>query len=146
MTNLNSIKKVAGLLSQHQINFVVGGSGLAYLLGIQKDINDWDLMTEASVESVKRCLTDIDFKCWGPRAPFCSKYVISFQVDGQLVEIIGGFAFELNGQLYEFPAVGNLTRQGLRLANVESWIKIYDLLGQKNKAKALRIWKMQQQD
>lgn len=144
MANINALKKITDRLSAAQIDFVIGGSGLAYLLGLKVEANDWDIMTDASKLSVETCLADFKLTQKDHRPPFCSKFLLSLQSEGHEIEIIGGFALKLNGTLHQFPARGTLVRQGLPLADVDMWIKIYELLGNNDKAEVLRNWKKQE--
>ncbi|WP_120497980.1 hypothetical protein [Kiloniella sp. EL199] len=132
--------KVISRLEKNNISFSIGGSGLLYFLGLQDDVGDWDLLTDASLDAVRKAILGLEFQVLGPKAPFNSSYLIQIALSGFKVEIIGGFAIEKDGERYEIPSKAHLYRDGLPLSKVEYWVKAYQLLGKTDKAGALKKW------
>jgi hypothetical protein len=135
-----TLKIVVQSLKQSQIPFVIGGSGLLFLLGLRKNIGDWDIMTDAPLEDLQKCLSSYDPEELGPKSPFISRYLLRFVVNGIKFDIIGGFAIETANSILKIPAIQGGTIEGLPLADAKLWVQVYDALGEKKKSEILKNW------
>lgn len=101
----DALRTIARQLDEAGIPFVVGGSGLLFLLGLQGDVGDWDILTDAPLAAVEDCLRGRPYRRLGPKPPFVSRYLLQMEIEGTKVEVIGGFALLHEGRRVEVPAV-----------------------------------------
>jgi hypothetical protein len=138
MQSRESLETVVSRLRSSGIDFVIGGSGMMNLLGAQDRFDDWDVMTDASPDKVRAALQGLTYTEPGPKAPFDSDAFFEVTVGEEKVDVICGFSLVVDGERVRFPAVVASVRQGLPLPDPRVWTRIYEALGQDEKALRLR--------
>ena len=138
MQSRESLEAVVSRLRSNSIDFVIGGSGMMNLLGAQDRFDDWDVMTDASPDKVRAALAGLTFTEPGPKAPFDSDAFFEVTVGDEKVDVICGFSLMVDGERVCFPATVASVRQGLPLADPRIWSRIYEALGQDEKALRMR--------
>lgn len=133
-----SLETVVSRLRSNGIDFVIGGSGMMNLIGASEKFDDWDVMTDASPEKVREALQGLTFTEPGPKAPFDSDAFFEVQIGDEKVDVICGFTLIVDGERVRFPALVASVRQGLPLADPRQWSKIYEALGQDDKAQRIK--------
>lgn len=138
MTSRESLEAVVSRLRSNGIDFVIGGSGMMNLLGAQDRFDDWDVMTDAAPEKVRAALAGLTFSEPAPQAPFDSDAFFEVTIGEEKVDVICGFSLVVEGEKVRFPALVASVRQGLPLADPRTWTRIYEALGQDEKALRMR--------
>ncbi|MES2962245.1 MAG: hypothetical protein V4760_00035 [Bdellovibrionota bacterium] len=138
MQSRESLEAVLARLRSNGIDFVIGGSGMMNLLGACDDFDDWDVMTDASPERVRAALAGLEFSEPAPQVPFDSDAFFQVTVGTEKVDVICGFSLVVDGEKVRFPALVASVRQGLPLADPRIWSRIYEALGQDEKALRMR--------
>ncbi|GGO03692.1 hypothetical protein [Saccharibacillus kuerlensis] len=135
---LETLNRVTRLLSQAGVDYVVGGSGMLFGLGLTDKVRDWDLMTEASENEIRMALdslTLVDES--GPSELYGSGCKLGIEETEPEVEIIVGFAIRTESGICRLPALPGGIRRGLRIASPEVWLAAYTLMGRSEKAALL---------
>ncbi|MDQ0191345.1 hypothetical protein J2S03_003216 [Alicyclobacillus cycloheptanicus] len=132
----SSLERITAQLSTCGIDVVLGGSGLLYALGLATVVNDWDLTTDAPLESVAACLKGFHVvrKCRAS-AVFCSNYILTLPDEG--VEIIGGYAIRCGDNVCKLPSISGGTWRSIPIASAEVWAAAYHLMGRLEKSELL---------
>jgi len=122
--HLAALDAVAGRLSEHDVPFLLGGSGLLFALGIDVPVRDSDLMLrvedrERFEAAAGRWLVGVTTE----RGPILtSAWKATLDVDGVEVEGLGGLGFA-DGRRLPFRAGG--CWRGIPLAAPEIWWAAY---------------------
>jgi hypothetical protein len=108
--------------------FVLGGSAMLEAHGIPVAVGDLDLV----VDSEASALDAAPWQSAGPvvrRKPFCSEWILRFDVEGVGVDFIGGLAIEVGDRIVQFPvrSIGTLRVDGrdVPLADPADWYHLY---------------------
>ncbi|GGH60369.1 hypothetical protein [Paenibacillus silvae] len=125
-------------LKENDIPFTLGGSGMLYSLNLAESVNDWDLMVDCPKSTF---IEAIDAYEWVEKEsgdlPFASEYRIG--IDSLDVDVIGGFAFHVEGKILKLPLshVPDRTWQGMNISSPELWYVAYHIMGRLEKAELI---------
>ncbi|WP_413380961.1 hypothetical protein [Alkalihalobacillus sp. 1P02AB] len=133
------LQQVVEVLDENKIDYSLGGSGLLYALGLSEQVNDWDLMVEASEHELVKILE----KKWiTPQkkkgdSSFGSDYVLQLNIENVTFEFIGHFSIYYEQQLIQIPNEVSFVWNGVKVANPVAWYVAYELMARKDKADSL---------
>lgn len=136
---LKVLRRVTKVLEQKDIRYTLGGSGLLYALNLVSIVNDFDLTTDANKEEVIRALEPFDVreKRLGGY-PFASTYLLELSVDGEEIEVIGGFSLYSEEGICFIPSIVSRRWNELNLSTPEAWYVAYTLMDRPKKAELLK--------
>jgi hypothetical protein len=110
-------------------DFVLGGSAMLEAHGISVEVGDLDLVMEPDARLV---LDPAPWPSAGPVAPldpFCSDWILRFQIGGVQVDCIGGLRIRAGERVIGFPVhpVGSMVVEGreIPLADPADWYHLY---------------------
>lgn len=138
MQSRESLETVVSRLRSNGIDFVIGGSGMMNLLGARDQFDNWDVMTDAAPDKVRTALAGLTFSEPVPQPPFDSDAFFEVTVGTEKVDVICGFSLVVGSEKVRFPALVASVRQGLPLPDPRMWVRIYEALGQDEKALRFR--------
>jgi hypothetical protein len=127
----SALRAVAARLRAHDIDFLLGGSGLLWALGLTDEVRDVDLMAAASDEDAlleatspwRRTHTRSGTELWA------SVWFSELEVAGVPVDVIGGMAFRHPGGVAALPlrAGGSVEVDGVEVpyADPALWWAVY---------------------
>lgn len=136
--SLMSVQNITARLEAGGIEYASGGSGLLYSLGLAEAVRDWDLMTDAPLQSVAEALQGIAWTTvQSGDYPFASSYRLSIHDDALPLDVFGGFAIHSSAGLCRFPARSSFVWESIRMGSPELWAVAYALMERKEKARLL---------
>ena len=121
-------------LESSGIVVALGGSGLLAALGLADIVRDWDLTTDAALETVREALAGERTAHHGSDELHADQKLV---LDDEAIEIIIGFAFHVEGGVVRIPTVVTGRWQGIPLGSPEGWAVAYELLGRPRKSETL---------
>ncbi|NGZ74430.1 hypothetical protein [Saccharibacillus alkalitolerans] len=138
---LTTLRGVTDRLERSGVDYVVGGSGMLFGLGLTDRVRDWDIMTEAPESEIRRALGDLELsEESGPSELYGSGCKLTVQGTEPEVEVIIGFAVRARAGICRLPALSGGLRNGLRIASPEVWLAAYTLMGRTEKADLLESY------
>lgn len=124
---LRALAVVAARISAYP--FALGGSAMLEAHGIPVEVGDLDFVMDPAALAV---LDPAPWPSAGPvvrREPFCSEWILRFEVEGVRVDCIGALRIEVGGRVVEFPlrSVGSLRidEREVPLADPADWYHLY---------------------
>jgi hypothetical protein len=133
--SLESVKRITGLLDAAGLGYASGGSGLLYSLGLTQAVRDWDLTTDAPLESVTHALQGVAWiSLTSGDYPFASSYRLSIEDPRLPIDIIGRYAIHSEHGLCRLPALAAFQWNGLSMGSPEIWTAAYTLMKRDQKA------------
>ena len=133
----DDLRAVSAALTRAGIEHALGGSGLMHLLGIDVDVHDWDITTDAPEARVRAVVEGFAHRRLGPAGPFRSRFAYKLSVGGSSVDVIGGFAVHDGHGVVECRTIVTGYSGAIPLGSASEWEKIYRALGEAAKADAL---------
>ena len=108
-----------------------------YALGLDVDVHDWDVTTDAEERRVYEAV-----RLYGPKPlravrPYVSRYAYRLGVGSSAVDLLGGFAVEAHGERVALETRITGYFQGVPLGSAAEWAKLYRALGETEKAASL---------
>jgi hypothetical protein len=143
------LRVVLAALDEAGIVAAVGGSGLLAALGLVDQVRDWDVTTDASPEAVAAALSMRRIRHSSEPAgdgPYATCARLCVNGGDHAIDIIVGFAVELDGTVVRFPTRITDYWRGLPLADPWVWAEAYCLIGRESRAEALDAWLRAQAD
>ncbi|OWA37292.1 hypothetical protein B9G55_04305 [Saccharibacillus sp. O16] len=138
---LKTLHSISKRLEQAGVDYVVGGSGTLFGLGLVESVRDWDLMTDASEAEIRQALHGLALTAeQGVSELYGSKHKLKIEGLEPEVEVIIGFAIRSAQGLCQLPAYTGGVRRGLRIASPEVWFAAYALMGRTEKAAQLEAY------
>ncbi len=138
---LNTLRMISTRLEQAGVDYVIGGSGMLFGLGLTESVRDWDLMTDAEESEVWAALIDLDVTAdSGASEQFGSGRKLTVAGVEPEVEVIIGFAIRSGKEICRLPAWDGGTHRGLRIASPEVWFAAYALMERTEKAALLEAY------
>jgi hypothetical protein len=132
------LKKLVAACDAADIPVQLGGSGLLFALGLVEQVRDLDLVfpSEArpALAEVLLALTGTtpEFDA-DQEQGFMSDWRCQHEMDGQALDMSGGVALEVNGEVVRLPfqpgSVWDLDGTPIPLAPLERWVVIYRVNG-----------------
>jgi hypothetical protein len=103
-------------------------------MGIEVESGDWDLTTDAPLESVRQILGRTVHEVMGSSGVHADHKI---QVRGGEIEIIVGFAIRASSGTVRLPTLVTGRWKGIPIGSPEVWAVAYRLLGRLEKSEAL---------
>ncbi|WP_226003149.1 hypothetical protein [Paenibacillus sp. BJ-4] len=136
--NVKNLYVVTEKFEQFGISYALGGSGLLYSLGLTTSVSDWDVMTEATKDSVMNALQNYEVEeTISGDYPYGTEYKLLVHNKNPKVEIIGRLAIHTNKGLCRMPSISVSEWNGIQVASPEVWYVAYALMNRKEKADLL---------
>ena len=128
-------------LEENNIAYTLGGSAMLYFLNLVESINDWDIMVDCPKSKFIKTIAGYDWieKESGDK-PFASEY--RMEIESLHVDVIGGFAFDVDGRRLELPIshIPNVQWHGMNVSSPEIWYVAYQMMGRKEKADLILLY------
>ena len=137
------LAKVAPLLDicdslrKNEVRFALGGSGLLMCLGLEANVRDWDITTDAPLTALLPILKSVSHEIIKPNGNYATDYMAKINHDGALFDLIGNFALRTEAGVCQFPTIVCGSWMGIPLGSPEVWFLAYRLLGRTQKADVL---------
>ncbi|SCY79604.1 hypothetical protein SAMN05720606_109176 [Paenibacillus polysaccharolyticus] len=135
MIDPQEILPVVKRLEANHIAYSLGGSAMLCFLGLVDSVNDWDLMVDCPKFKFIEVIAGYEWieKESGDK-PFASEY--RMEVESLNVDVIGGFAFDVDGRRLELPIspIRNVKWHGMHVSSPEVWYVAYQMMGRHEKA------------
>lgn len=135
MMNPQEILPLIKQLEANNIAYSLGGSAMLSFLDLVQSVNDWDLMVDCPKSKFIEAITGYEWveKESGDK-PFASEYRI--QIGLLNVDVIGGFAFDVDGERLELPIspIPNVKWHGMHVSSPEVWYVAYYMMERNQKA------------
>jgi len=103
----------------------VGGSALLVSLGLAREARDWDLTTDAPIETLDGLFDGVPHERFGTSGVHADHKLV---FAGGAVELIARFAFRADGGVVRIPTVVASRWNGLPMGSPEAWAVAYALL------------------
>ncbi|CAI6036166.1 hypothetical protein PAECIP112173_00827 [Paenibacillus sp. JJ-100] len=134
-------------LEENNIAYSLGRSAMLYFFNLVGSINDWDLMVDCPKSKFIEAIAGYDWidKESGDK-PFASEY--RMEIESLHVDVIGGFAFEVDGKRLELPIshIPNVQWHGMNVSSPEIWYVAYQMMGRKEKADLILLYLQKQSE
>lgn len=117
------------MLSDAGVMHALGGSGLMNLLGIDVQVNDWDITTEADEERVSGLLSEYQSIYVKRTHPYTSKYLYRSKIGLSEIDLIGDFSVATETGIVHCKTHVRGIYQGVPLGCLNEWYAIYKALG-----------------
>lgn len=137
MRNFYALKSLSNLLSAHDIHHALGGSGLLAHLGMDIEINDWDLTTTASIDDVNLALASYQKDKKAPIGLFCSDYLLNVRLESIDVDVIGRFALRSGNDVISIDTIIVDYWDTVPVCCPRQWLNAYQILGDHRKVEFL---------
>lgn len=131
---LAPLRAVLDRLERAGIEAALGGSALLMALGLARGARDWDLTTEAAVETLDALFADVPHERHGASGVHAD-HKLTF--DGGAVELIARFAFRHEAGVCRIPTIVTARWHGMPVGSPEAWAAAYALMGRHAKAELL---------
>lgn len=135
-----AVRQVSRVLTRAGVAHALGGGALRWALGLATTVRDWDLTTDADEARVRAALEGFDVAALAPTEPYRSAFALRVRLDGEVVEVVGGFAIEATGRVEAVPTRVWGDLDGVPLADPRAWARAYRLLGRAASAAALEAF------
>ena len=116
------------------IEAALGGSALLVSLGLADAARDWDVTTDAAIETLDTLFAGIPHGRAGSSGVHADHKLM---FDGGSVELISRFAFRHDAGVTHIPTIVASRWRGLPVGSPEAWAAAYALLGREVKADLL---------
>lgn len=137
--DIKTLKKIANILNNNKISWGLGASSMLYFHGLVEKPRDIDLMVdEADAEQAVELLKPYTSKLYTDdgKGKYATRYFFEMEIDGQAVDVIGGYRI-LRGQwIYDFPVLSDLDLMKVEveetkipLTHIEDWYIAYLIMG-----------------
>lgn len=133
------LHKIAKTLNEHQISWGLGASSMLYFHGLVEKPRDIDLMVdEADAKRAIELLTPLasQMQTDDGKGKYATKYFYEMVIDGQAVDVIGGYRILRDQWIYDFPVLKELKLhtelmdgQNIPLTHIEDWYIAYLIMG-----------------
>ena len=134
---LGGALSIVARLEHAGITVALGGSGLLAALGLETNVHDWDLTTDAPRGNVEAALQGIAWEHKGSDEMHADEKLM---IPALELEIIRGFAFFTPGGIVRLPTIVTRRWAGLPVGSPECWAVAYHLLGRFAKRYLLMQW------
>lgn len=144
LPSVPAVQTIHRILADAGIATALGGSGLLCSLGLVSAVRDWDLTTEAPLETVLAALDGYAWEkapCGDP--PFASKFRLAISVDGAVIDLMGGFSIVTETGTCRIPTLVAGQWEGVDTGSPEAWAVAYRLMQRHQKADMLHAYLMQ---
>jgi hypothetical protein len=116
----------------------LGGSGLLCSLGLATEVRDWDLTTEAPLETVQQLLVFAHLQLAPSANPlYASRYMLTLVLESQEIDVIGRFTIRTESGPCHLPTIVSGRWLGAPVGAPEVWAAAYRLMGRHAKADLL---------
>ena len=122
---LEALEAICRRLSAAGIEHALGGSGLLAAHGFPIRCRDWDLLTEAPLDSIKDALSGLELRILGSSPAYPSDYLVQLAAGERCVEIIGRFAIRTPTGLVRIPTRVAGHRGAVPLCDPRDWLRAY---------------------
>ena len=141
--NKQTLQKIARIFNENEISWGLGASSMLYFHGLVTQPRDIDLMVdEVDAEKAIALLTPYatEMQTDDGKGKYATKYFYEMVIDGQAVDVIGGYRI-LRGQwVYDFPILKELFLEKVEvdgvvvpLTHLEDWYIAYLIMGDPKK-------------
>ena len=139
--SFEALELISKRFSKSNILHALGGSGLLFALGINQEVRDWDIATEASLENVMEALEGLESKLIPNNELFKSHYLIKVTHNNTEIDIIGHFSIKKSdGDHHAVPVKIFGYWNSIPLADPKEWLLAYKLMGRYEKAAKLESY------
>ena len=128
---------LSAALRAEGIPHALGGSGLMHFLGIDVDVHDWDVTTDAPEFELLTVVRRYPHERLGHAGPYCSRYAFALSVGESTIDLIGGFAVRDGRGIVECRTIVTGTHETIPLGSPAEWARVYRALGERGKADQL---------
>lgn len=132
------LDRVLKRLEHAGIEAALGGSALLVSLGLARAARDWDVTTDAAIETLDALFDGVPHQRFGPRDVHADHKLVF--ADGA-VELIARFAFRHDRGVCRIPTVVAARWRGLPMGSPEAWAVAYALLSRDRDERAERMAK-----
>jgi hypothetical protein len=132
-----AVRSVSAALRTAGIRHALGGGALRWSLGLTDAIRDWDLTTDAPEDGVRAALAPFSARREASRVPYRSAYLYRIDLEGERIDVIGGFAIATAAGVLPIPTRVAAWVHGLPWADARDWARAYQATGQNETADAL---------
>ena len=126
--------EIAADLGARGLACALGGSGLLAALGLESDVRDWDLTTDAPLAAVVGAAAGRSYEMCGSSGIHADSKLM---FKAARLELIVGFAVVGGRGPCRLPTVVTGSWRGLPLGSPEAWAVAYELMGRAAKAQRL---------
>lgn len=143
---LNVLARIAQTLNQAGVAWAIGASTMLYFHHIAEDFHDLDIMVDVKdALKAKELLSEMGtLHETAPKENYRTKYFFELTIDGVDIDLIGGFAIEKEGTVYDCALKreeidGSVTVLGQKvpMQSVRAWRRFYELMGRTAKVELI---------
>lgn len=135
----DTLQKIAKIFNENHISWGLGASSMLYFHGLIDTPRDIDLMVdEVDAEKAISLLTPFasEMQTDDGKGKYATKYFYEMVIDGQPIDVIGGYRI-LRGQwIYDFPLLKELDLKRVEVEGIEiplthiaDWYVAYLIMG-----------------
>jgi len=134
---LEPLLEVHRRLAAAGIEHALGASALLHSFGLEDQVGDWDVNTEADHDALGPLFADLDPVRFGSSGIHADSKIQLFQAS---VEVIVRMAIIAEGKVVRIPTLPRGEWQGVPVGSPEAWAVSYALLGRIEKSERLFAW------
>ncbi len=137
--DINILQKIARILRVNDISWGLGASSMLHFHGLIETPRDIDLMVdEEDAEKAIALLSGIATSVHTDDGlgKYATKYFYEMVIEGQAVDLIGGYKIMRNDWIYDFPILKNMeleqvnvNEETIPLTRIEDWYIAYIIMG-----------------
>lgn len=137
--NKQALQKIARIFNENHISWGLGASSMLYFHGLVAQPRDIDLMVdEVDAEKAIALLAPFasEMQTDDGKGKYATRHFYEMVIDGQAVDVIGGYRILRGEWIYDFPTLKDLTLNTVELGGVEvplthleDWYVAYLIMG-----------------
>lgn len=131
------LQELVRRLEHAGIEVALGGSGLLVALELAETAHDWDLTTDAPIDSFAPLLSDHTTERIGPSGVHADQKLM---LPDLRIEVISEFAMRSGEGVVRLPTIVTGRWKEVPIGSPEVWVVAYTLLGREAKAELLLAW------
>ncbi|WP_395641103.1 nucleotidyltransferase domain-containing protein [Pseudolysinimonas sp.] len=138
------LRRVLDSLSAAGIPAVVGGSALLVAMGVDTEVRDWDVVTDADPEAVAAALRAAGLRAERSEASerYVSEALFTVRLDDAMIDVIVRFAVRADdGVVVRIPARPGTLWNELPMAHPDDWSAAYRAMGRPERAALLDLFR-----
>lgn len=143
---LDLLARIAARFNSAGLTWALGASAMLYLRGITDDFRDIDLSVwDGDADTARDILLSMGTQCRSDAGEhYLTRHFYEFTVDGVEVDVMGGFAVEKDGVVYDcsldprdISGSASVGGQTIPLHSLQAWRRYYQLMGRPAKVRLI---------
>ncbi len=143
---LDLLARIAARFNSAGLTWALGASAMLYLRGITDDFRDIDLSVwDGDADTARDILLSMGTQCRSDAGEhYRTRHFYEFTVNGVEVDVMGGFAVEKDGVVYDcsldprdISGSASVGGQTIPLHSLQAWRRYYQLMGRPAKVRLI---------